>query len=293
MNNVQGTIHIIAPAGIVNKPSVKKGLRYLKKFNFSCVEGEALFLKQGSLAGPDTKRLADIQLALNDTKALAIWMARGGYGTTRIIDTIKWSLFFKSPSWLIGYSDITSLHIHLSNNNIPSIHGPMISQAAEQDQKSAIDLVVSILNNDLPSYALYSDQHNKLGKAVGSITGGNLTLICSSLGTQTEIITDNKILFIEEIDEAAYHIDRLFVQLKRAGKLKKLKGIIVGHMTNITHEKEFGKSIREIIREHCDQFSFPICFEFPAGHEAPNMPIILGMKSELIVTKNEVTLRYL
>jgi muramoyltetrapeptide carboxypeptidase len=153
--------------------------------------------------------------------------------------------------------------------------------------------VVSILNNDLPSYSLYSDQSNKLGKVVGCITGGNLTLICSSLGTNTEIVTDNKILFIEEIAEAAYHIDRLFVQLKRAGKLKKLKGIIVGHMTNITHEKEFGKSIREIIREHCDEFSFPICFEFPSGHEAPNMPIILGMKSELIVAKNEVTLRYL
>ena len=293
MNNVQATIHIIAPAGIVNKPSVKKGIQYLKNLNFTCIEGESLFLKQGSFAGPDTKRLADIQLALNDTKALAIWMARGGYGTTRIIDTIKWSFFFKSHSWLIGYSDITSLHIHLSNNNIPSIHGPMVSQVAEQDQKSAVDLVVSILNNDLPSYNLYSDPHNKLGKAVGSITGGNLTLICSSLGTKTEIITDNKILFIEEIGEAAYHIDRMLMQLKRAGKLKKLKGIIVGHMTNITQEKEFGKSVREIIREHCSEFSFPICFEFPAGHEVPNMPIILGMKSELIVTKNEVALRYL
>lgn len=293
MKHALPTIHIIAPAGVVTKSSVKKGIRYLTSLNVNCQEGVSLYSKQGSLAGSDTDRQVDLQHALNDTNTFAIWMARGGYGTTRIIDTIKWNVFLKKPSWLIGYSDITSLHILLSNNNIPSIHGPMVSQAAEPDQKSAVDLVVSILNNDLPSYALYSDPSNTFGKAIGSITGGNLTLICSSLGTNTEINTDNKILFIEEIGEAAYHIDRMLVQLKRAGKLKKLKGLIVGHMTNITNEKEFGKTVAQIVLEHCSTFSFPICFQFPAGHEAPNMPIILGMKSELIVNKNEVTLKYL
>lgn len=293
MNQPSSTIHIIAPAGVVNKVSLKKGIRYLTTLHFSCLLGSALFLKQGSLAGTDEERLVDLQNALNNTKTRAIWMARGGYGTTRIIDQIKWNSFFKKPSWIIGFSDITALHIHLSNNNIPSIHGPMVAQAADPAQKIAIDLVAAILENDLPSYALYSDSYNKLGKAIAPITGGNLTLICSSLGTKTEINTDNKILLIEEIGEAAYHIDRLLVQLKRAGKLKKLKGIIVGHMTNITDEKEFGKSVSEIILEQCAGFSFPICFQFPAGHGAPNMPIILGMKSELIVNKNEVTLRYL
>ncbi len=289
----QSVIHIIAPAGVVVKAVVKKGIRYVSNTAFSFLQGKSLFLKQGSLAGTDSERLADLQLALNDPKARAIWMARGGYGTTRIMDSIKWNSFLKNSSWLIGYSDITSLHIHLSNNNIPSIHGPMIAEAAAPEQKIAVDLVVSILNNDLPAYALYSDTSNRMGKAIGSITGGNLTLICSSLGTKSEINTHNKILFIEEIGEAAYHIDRMLVQLKRSGKLKTLKGLIVGYMTNISSEKEFGKTINEIILEHCSAYSFPICFHFPAGHDAPNMPIIFGMKSELIVDKKEVSLRYL
>lgn len=287
------TIHVIAPAGVVNKSNVKKGIEYITSLNFSCLAGASLYAKNGSLAGEDINRLDDIQLAIDNTTSAAIWMARGGYGTTRIIDEIRWSKFFKKPRWLIGFSDITALHIHLSNNNIPSIHGPMVSQASDPTQQIAVDLVASILKNDLPSYSLYSDKNNKAGKAIGEITGGNLTLICSSLGTKSEIITDNKILFIEEVGEAAYRIDRMLIQLKRAGKLKKLKGLIVGHMTNITDEKEFGKSSIEIILDIAKEYKFPICFKFPSGHESPNIPLILGMKSELIVGKNEVKLSYL
>lgn len=287
------TIHVIAPAGVVNKVNVKKGIEYVTSLHFSCTAGASLYNKQGSLAGSDTNRLIDLQLALDDVKSTAIWMARGGYGTTRIIDEIRWSKFLKKPRWLIGFSDITALHIHLSNNNIPSIHGPMVSEASDPTQKIAVDLIASILNNDLPSYSLYSDKNNKMGKATGKITGGNLTLICSSLGTKSEIITDNKILFIEEINEAAYRIDRMLVQLKRAGKLKKLKGLIVGQIINVTDEKEFGKSATEIITDIVKEYSFPVCFQFPSGHDSPNMPLILGMQSELIIDKNEVRLRYL
>lgn len=287
-------IHVIAPAGAVNKSAVKKGIRYLSSsLHLSCLPGASLYDKQGSLAGSDANRLADLQLALDDVKSGAIWIARGGYGTTRIADGIRWTSFLKKPRWLIGFSDITTLHIHLSNNNIPSIHGPMVGQVSDPTQKVAVDLVASILNNDLPDYSLYSDKNNKHGKAVGKITGGNLTLICSSLGTKSEIITDNKILFIEEINEAAYHVDRMLVQLKRADKLKKLKGLIVGHMTNITDEKEFGKTSIQIISDLMKEYSFPICFQFPSGHESPNMPLILGLQSELIVGKHEVELRYL
>lgn len=293
MKQASKTIHVIAPAGAVNKSNAKKGIDYLRSLHFSCIPGASLYSKQGYLAGSDIDRLNDLQLALDDVKSDAIWIARGGYGTTRIIDEVRWSKFLKKPRWLIGFSDITALHIHLSNNNIPSIHGPMVAQAFDPTQKIAIDLVASILNNDLPSYSLYSDNNNRTGKATGQITGGNLTLICSTLGTKTEIITDNKILFIEEINEAAYRVDRMLVQLKRAGKLKKLKGLIVGHMTNIEEEKEFGKSYIEIISDLVKEYSFPVCFQFPSGHETPNMPLILGMQSELTVSKNEVQLRYL
>lgn len=287
------TIHVIAPAGVVNKSNTKKGIEYVNSLQFSCILGASLYHKEGSLAGTDTNRLADLQLALDDVKSTAIWIARGGYGTTRIVDEIRWSKFLKKPRWLIGFSDITTLHIHLSNNDIPSIHAPMVAQASDPTQKVAVDLVASILNNDLPSYSLYSDKNNRTGKAIGKITGGNLTLICSSLGTKSEIITDNKILFFEEINEAAYRIDRMLVQLKRAGKLKKIKGLIVGHMTNVTDEKEFGKSAIEIITDIVKEYSFPVCFQFPSGHESPNMPLILGMQSELTVEKNNVLLRYL
>ena len=270
-------IHIVAPAGAVNKEQVQKGIKYLSSLHLSCIAGSSLYRKNGYLAGSDAKRLKDLQLALDDSKTAAIWMARGGYGTTRIIDQLRWTKFFKKPSWIIGFSDITALHIYLSNHSIPSIHGPMVTQAADKIHTDAIRLVTSILKNDLPEYLLRATTHNRTGKVKAEITGGNLTLISSTIGTATEIITDNKILFIEEVGEAAYRIDRMLVQLKRAGKLKKLKGLIVGHMTDITQEKEFGKTVSEIILEHTQEYNFPICFGFPAGHEAPNMPLILGM----------------
>ncbi|MGN6647946.1 MAG: S66 peptidase family protein [Cytophaga sp.] len=286
-------IHIIAPAGAVNKKNVKGGIKFLSSLGFSCIPGSALFNSDGYLAGTDADRLNDIQTALNDSGVLAVWAARGGYGTTRIIDQIKWNKFFKKPSWLIGFSDITALHIHLSNNNIPSIHGPMVGQAVDEACQESVRLVGSILKNDFPEYKLTGHAMNRPGKATGPITGGNLTLICATLGTATEIITDNKILFIEDINEPAYKIDRMMVQLKRAGKLSRLKGLIVGHMTEVTDEKQFGKTVFEIITEHTKDFSFPVCFQFPAGHEMPNMPLILGMKSELTVEKKRINLCYL
>lgn len=286
-------IHVVAPAGAVNKKNVQHGIAFLSLLNFSCKPGSSLYNSDGYFAGSDIERLQDLQLALNDSSASAVWFARGGYGTTRIIDLINWKKFFKNPGWIIGFSDITALHIHLSNNNIPSIHGPMVAQASDENNHEAMRLVGSMLKNDFPEYVLSSHPLNKMGKAKAPITGGNLTLICSTIGTATEIITDGKILFIEEVGEAAYRIDRMLVQLKRAGKLKKLKGLIVGHMTDVTHEKEFGKTIFESILEHTKQYTFPVCFQFPAGHETPNMPLILGMKSELHVEKDQITLTYL
>lgn len=290
---MQQPIHVIAPAGKADKAKVKKGIENLSSFGFTCIKGVSLFKQSGYLAGTDPERLSDLQFALNDSNALAVWIARGGYGTTRILDQINWKKFLKHPSWIIGYSDITAIHIYLSNLGIASIHGPMVSQAALPEYADSINVLQSILKNDFPEYLLASSTGNRLGKAKAAITGGNLTLITSTLGTATEIITDNKILFIEEIGEAAYRVDRMVVQLKRAGKLKKIKGLIVGHMTDITEEKEFGKSVQDIILEHTKEYTLPICFNFPAGHEMPNMPLILGMKSELIVEKTEVRLRYL
>jgi muramoyltetrapeptide carboxypeptidase len=286
-------IHIVAPAGVTTKAKTRKGIKTISGFGFNCIEGKSLFNKNGYLAGTDKERLADFQFAINDNP-IAVWAARGGYGCSRIIDQINWKKFIKKPCWIVGFSDITIIHIFLSNNGIPSIHGPIINQAGDGVYKDEIIILSNLLKRYIfPEYILKTSIQNRIGEAISSITGGNLTLITSSLGTSSEIITDNKILFIEEVGEAAYRIDRMLIQLKRAGKLQKLRGLIIGHMTNITDEKEFGKTVSEIFLEHVSDYTFPVCFHFPAGHEAPNMPIILGMKAKLIVSKKSVSLKYL
>jgi muramoyltetrapeptide carboxypeptidase len=285
-------IHIVAPAGKADKTQTRKGIKLISGLGFTCLEGKSLYHKDGYFAGNDTERLFDFQTAINDD-TLAIWAARGGYGITRIIDLIHWKKFIKNPAWIIGFSDITAIHIYLSNIGIPSIHGPMVSQIADPSYKEEISVLKGIFENKFPEYQLPSHKENRTGKTKGTITGGNLTLITSTIGTASEIITDGKILFIEEVGESAYRIDRMLVQLKRSGKLKKIKGLIVGHMTNISEEKEFGRTVFDIISEHTSEYTFPVCYNFPAGHDKPNMPLILGQQCKLTVEKSTVLLSYL
>jgi muramoyltetrapeptide carboxypeptidase len=220
-------------------------------------------------------------------------MARGGYGTTRILDQLHWKKFFDQKKWLIGFSDITALHAYITNQGGVSIHAPIASQAANEEYHESFILIQYILQGQLPAYNFKSNPKNKLGETTAVVVGGTLSIIVDQIGTASQLKTKDKILFIEEVNESAYKIDRMLQQLQRCGVLKGLKGLIVGHFTNITDEKTFGKKYTEIILEKVSAYNYPVVFGFPAGHQAPNLPILLGKKANLIVDKKSVDFSYI
>jgi muramoyltetrapeptide carboxypeptidase len=285
------TLTIVAPAGKVDRVTFKKSLTFLKTL-FDIQVGENVLNKNGYFAGTDEERLLDLQAAF-DNDSLAVLMARGGYGTTRIIDQLHWKKFFERNKWLIGFSDITALHAYICNQGGISIHAPIATQASKEEYHEAFILIQYILQGQLPAYNFKSNAKNKLGESTGVLVGGTLSIIVDQIGTSSQLKTKDKILFIEEINESAYKIDRMLQQLKRCGALKGLKGLIVGHFTDITNEKEFGKTYAQIILDQVSEYNYPVAFGFPAGHEAPNLPIILGKKVKLVVDKNAVDFSYI
>jgi muramoyltetrapeptide carboxypeptidase len=284
------TVTIVAPAGKVDRATLKKSITFLKTL-FTIQTGKNVLNKHGYFAGTDEERLSDLQSAF-DNDSLAILMARGGYGTTRILDQLHWKNFFERNKWLIGFSDITALHAYICNQGGLSIHAPIASQACKEEYQDAFMLLQYILQGQLPAYNFKSNPKNKLGESTGIVVGGNLSIIVDQIGTSSQLKTKDKILFIEEVNESAYKIDRMLQQLNRCGVLKGLKGLIVGHFTAITNEKEFGKTYAQIILGQVSEYHYPVVFGFPAGHEAPNLPIILGKKVKLIVEKNTVDFSY-
>jgi muramoyltetrapeptide carboxypeptidase len=218
---------------------------------------------------------------------------RGGYGTNRIIDEINFKKFRKNPKWIIGFSDVTVLHSHIHNKGIQTLHGLMPVQFGKHEYKSSIGTLKDALFGKPIKYILRSAKLNRTGNTHAKVVGGNLSILCSLLGTSSDIDTKGKILFIEEIDEYMYRLDRLMVQLKRAGKLSKLAGLIVGHMTDMKdNEPTFGKTANQIILDTVKEYSYPVCFNFPAGHEPQNFSIILGKKAHLKVGSEKVELKY-
>jgi muramoyltetrapeptide carboxypeptidase len=232
-------------------------------------------------AGTDLQRTADLQKFLNDDTIKAIWCARGGYGTVKIIDHLNFDKFIQSPKWICGFSDVTVLHTHLQQNfNLPSIHSFMAFNAANTSadtMQSGILFKDALFGNAL-HYNFNANPLNKLGYAQGEIVGGNLSMLYSISGSVSDIDTADKILFIEDLDEYLYHIDRMMMQLKRNGKLKNLKALIVGGMSDMKdNATPFGKTAEEIIVDAVQDYNFPVCFNFPAGHQQNNYPIKLGL----------------
>jgi muramoyltetrapeptide carboxypeptidase len=254
------------------------------------VLGQNLFKENNQFSGTIEQRTADLQNMINDVEIKAILCARGGYGTVQIIDEIDFSSFKKNPKWIIGYSDVTVLHSHLNNLGIASFHATMPISFENNSNESLQSLKNSLLGK---SNKIECKSHvlNRLGKVNAEIVGGNLSILYSLLGSNSDIDTEGKILFIEDVDEYLYHIDRMMMNLKRNGKLAKLKGLIVGGMNDMNdNEIPFGKSVEEIIMEHTKEYDYPICFDFPAGHINDNRCIKLGVKSVLKITANGVSL---
>ena len=283
------TISIVAPSGVLNNfdNKITKAINIFKSWGLNVVIGNHIFDKNGHFAGTDKNREKDFQKALDNKNIKAIWCARGGYGAVRIIDNLNFDNYLKNPKWIIGFSDITVIHNKLNLLNSESIHAMMITGFEDIDQSNdSLSKLKNVLFGDSLSYSIISNKNNKAGKSEGIIVGGNLTLIQSTIGSKTELITKNKILFIEEVGEYTYRIDRMLLSLKRAGFFDNCNGLIVGQVSDIKKNAiDFGMSINEIILDILDQYNFPILFDFPAGHEKTNFPIILGRKVILDVSK--------
>jgi muramoyltetrapeptide carboxypeptidase len=248
---------------------------------------------QNYFSGNDEERLTDLQQMLDDDEVKAVFCARGGYGIGRIIEQINFKKFKKDPKWIIGFSDVTILHSHIySNYKIASLHAPMASAFNNDEYKNEfVQSLKNVLEGKKIKYDCAIHEFNKKGEAVGELIGGNLTLLAHLTGSSSDIKTKGKILFLEDVGEYLYNIDRMFYQLKRNGKLNKLAGLVIGGFSNMKDtERPFGKSVYEIINDVLKEYDYPVCFNFPVSHEKENYALKIGVGYKLKIAKNKVTL---
>jgi len=287
------SIGIMCPAGYMESARTNACVNTLKKWGFRVIKGKTVGGKSRNyFSGNDSQRLEELQQMLDDDKIKAILFGRGGYGTSRILDQIDFSKFKKKPKWLIGFSDISILHFQIQKKlGIASIHGPMgAAFLSENGNSPAVRSLLDAITGKKAMYSCASHPNNKKGKTVAEITGGNLSMLIHSIGTPSEPITKNKILFLEDVGEYLYQIDRMMLQLERAGKLQQLKGLILGGFTELKDTtRPFGKSVDEILQEHTAHLNIPVCFEFPISHEKENVAIKCGLRYRLEV-RNDLTI---
>jgi muramoyltetrapeptide carboxypeptidase len=280
------TIAILATARKHIVKSMQPTIDLLESWGLNVVIGKSIGLEENQLAGSDEERAADLQEQLDNPNIKAIWCARGGYGTVRVIDLIDFTQFKKSPKWLVGFSDVTVLHNHLNTMGYKSIHGIMPISLAKASKEAIESLRLSLFGQPL-QYAIDPHPMNRLGKASGELVGGNLSILYSLLGSPSAIDCTDKILYIEDLDEYLYHIDRMMMNLKRNGCLESLKGIIVGSMTDMKdNDIPWGKNALEIVQDVTKQYNIPVIFNFPAGHIHDNRALILGNNVTIDVTEN-------
>ncbi|MBS1524142.1 MAG: LD-carboxypeptidase [Bacteroidetes bacterium] len=265
----------------------------LQSWGLEVVLGETVTASYHQFAGDDELRARDLQRFIDDDSVKAIIAARGGYGAIRIVDHIDFSRVCDNPKWLIGFSDITVLHSHLfTNYRLQTVHGQMPINIHEASKYSLQTLKKALFGEDL-DYSFKSHDLNRTGNAAGILTGGNLSLLVAVLGSVSDQSYDGKILFIEDVGEYLYAIDRMFRALDRAGKLKNLAGLMVGGFTELKdNDIPFGQTVPEIVMEVVKKYDYPVCFDFPAGHIPDNQSLILGRKLNLSVTKEQVVANY-
>lgn len=287
------TVAIVSTARKIALEEIKPAIQLLESWGLNVAVGETIGFEENQFAGNDEERTADFQKMLDNPQIKAIWCARGGYGTVRIIDKLDFTTFKKHPKWLIGYSDITVLHNHIHNFGIETLHATMPLNVLKNTEQAITTLKKSIFGKS-PTYEIPSSKENKPGITSGELIGGNLSVLYSLLGSTSTINTDGKILFIEDLDEYLYHIDRMLLNLKRNEYFKNLKGLIVGGMTDM-HDNTipFGKNAKEIILDVISEFDFPVVFDFSAGHLDDNSALILGRKVSLEVNKEKSKIQFL
>ncbi len=288
------SIILVSPARKITLKEMQPFIQLLEQWELHVLLGQNILKENHQYAGTDQERLEDFQNALNHTSAKAILCARGGYGSVRIIDQLDFSQFIQNPKWLIGYSDITVFHQHINQNfNIATLHATMpidYKRATPETFESLRKILFGEFYNITTQKTIV---HKAKSKINGKIVGGNLSMIYSLLGSSSSIDTDGKILFIEDLDEYLYHIDRMMLNLKRNHLLKNIKALLVGGMSDM-HDNTipFGKNIQEIILDVCYEYDYPIIFNFPAGHIDDNRALIFNKECQLTIENNMVSLKF-
>lgn len=285
------TVMIVAPAGILkDSTSLDDGIELFKDWGLHVKLGKYVFNQNGHFAGTDDERAEDFQAALNDPTVKAIWCGRGGYGSVRILDKIDFTGFKEQPKWLIGFSDITAFHSQIHTLGRETIHAtmPITVDLEEKERKKADKTLKRALFGKSLSYKTPKNDFNRRGKAKGQIIGGNLALLASMAGSKSAMFTGGKIIFIEEVGEYIYSMDRMLYTLKRSGFFDNCAGIIVGGISNVRDKNDdFGKPIEQVFLDILDYNDIPVVFDFPAGHIKDNRALILGREIEFEVKKNK------
>ncbi|MDR3651780.1 MAG: LD-carboxypeptidase [Paludibacter sp.] len=286
-------IRIVSPSGSINPEFIDGANKTLVSWGLHVTEGEFARLAYGRFAGTKEQRISDFQNALNDPNVKAILCSRGGYGIAQIIDKIDFTEFLKSPKWLIGFSDITILHNAITKLGVASIHGIMAKHLAESPAVSEQVLrLKDILFGQLPTYKIQPHLMNRHGKAEGNLIGGNLSVLMGLRGSQFDLDYKNSILFIEDIAEKPYHIDRMIQNLRFSGVLSELSGLVVGQFADCEEDSLMMQTIAEIIYDAVKDYNYPLCFNFPAGHVNFNLPLVLGANVNLQITNEGTSLYY-
>ncbi len=291
------TIGITCPAGFMTLEEIQPALTLMKSWGFNMRIGKTVGLRNFTFGGTDVERLNDLQQMLDDSAIQAIMCARGGYGCVRIIDQINWRKFEGKPKWIIGFSDITVLHAQLNHQyHIASIHSKMCNsfpefpQQAEKGQWESILSIQTALTGHAIDYPVVYDASNRPGSGQGILAGGNCKTIESLAGSASDLRTDGMILFLEDAGEYLYSVDRMFYNLKRSGKLAKLSGLLIGGFRVKPDDpgEEFGRSIYNIVLDQVAEYNYPVCFNFPVGHQKVNYALKCGVKHELQISGDHV-----
>lgn len=287
-------IGITSPASYISLDDIQPAVQLMQSWGFKVEVGKTVGKRSYTLGGTDEERAADLQYMLDNPEIKAIMCARGGYGAVRIIDALDFNRFAAQPKWMIGFSDITLLHSHIHQNyHIATLHSKMCNSfpadwlLAEPIQVETILSIKQALTGEKKVYTSPASAFNRLGKAEGALVGGNLSLIASLTGSRSDISTKGKILFLEDTHERLYNIDRMFYNLKRSGKLAHLHGLIIGGFALKPDDpnEEFGETIAEIVLEKVKEFGFPVCFDFPVGHQVNNFALKCGVTQVLEVNE--------
>jgi muramoyltetrapeptide carboxypeptidase len=285
------SICLISTARKIDPEMINQAIEVFEKMGLKVILGKNILESHHQFCGTDEQRASDIQEAINNSEIKAIICFRGGYGSVRILEKVDFTPLLKCPKWIAGYSDVTAIHNTLNGLNIASIHSTMPVNFPTNSPASIVTLKNALFHENYTIQSQNIHPLNQKGSTVGKLVGGNLSMLYSLSGTTYDIDTDDCILFIEDLDEYLYHIDRMMYNLHLSGKLKNIKALIVGGMTDMNdNDTPFGKTAEEIIHEIITPYQIPVCFQFPAGHLPDNQALVLGLEAQLTIANDSVVL---